>query len=240
VAAVYPEQLEPARRDAKIRRRRAAGGAFAALCVIAVIAVVVSRLSQPATEDPGAVASPVAASALDLGTRPPDRVIARLALFRPVDDPDAAALEPDATWKHKIAPQEDRAGPSTAAVDIAAPPTTIVYSPVDGTISSVTPYVVAGQQVGYQVDISPEAQSDVVVRVRHIEGIPVDRKAGAVCDGDAGLDEPKVGEFVTAGVSCIGQVRDAASLTDIARPEIAKYVSGPGNHVHMEVVRVGS
>jgi hypothetical protein len=260
VAAVYPEQLEPSRglrrRDAKIRRRRAAGGAFAALCVIAVIAVVVSRLSQPATEDPGAVASPVAASALDLGTRPPDRVIARLALveihlpvdrnkvaltlFRPVDDPDAAALEPDATWKHKIAPQEDRAGPSTAAVDIAAPPTTIVYSPVDGTISSVTPYVVAGQQVGYQVDISPEAQSDVVVRVRHIEGIPVDRKAGAVCDGDAGLDEPKVGEFVTAGVSCIGQVRDAASLTDIARPEIAKYVSGPGNHVHMEVVRVGS
>lgn len=260
VAAVYPEQLEPTRglrrRDARTRRRRTAGAAVAILCVIAVAAAVVSRLSQPAAEDPGAVASPVAASALDLGTRPPDRVIARIALlelhlpvdrnkvaftlFRPVDAPDAVALEPDATWKHDIAPQEDRAGPSTAALDIAAPPKTIVYAPVDGTIMSVTPYVVAGRQAGYQVDISPEAQSDVVVRVRHIEGIPIDRRAGPVCEGAAGLDEPKVGEFVTAGVSCIGQVRDATSLTDVARPEIAKYVSGPGNHVHMEVVRVGS
>jgi hypothetical protein len=228
----------------------AAGGV---LFAIAAIAVALSTLLADDPVEPGAVASPVAASALDLGARPPDRVIARvglveihlpvdrsrigLTLFRSVDDPDAPALRPDGSWKHSVASSDGRAGPETAGLDIAAPPGTIVYAPVDGTIASVTPYVVAGVEAGYQVDISPDAQSDILVRVRHITGIPVDRRAGEVC-GTAGLEAPNVGQIVTAGVSCIGQVRDATDLLEAARPEIAKHVAGNGNHVHMEAVRV--
>lgn len=259
VAAVTPEQLEPARhvraRELKIRRRRNLVGAMAGLAVVGAVALVLARAQNVGPVDSGAVASPVAASALDLGVRPPDRVIARAGLvelhlpvdrarvaqtlMRPIDDPNAVALDVASGWKHVTAPRAGRAGPETAGMDIAAPPGTIVYSPVNGTIVSVTDYVVAGRTAGYEVDISPETQSDVVVRVRHITGIPLERLAGEVC-GAAGFDAPNVGEFVTAGVSCIGQVRDASDLSEVARPEIAKYVAGPGNHVHMEVVRVGS
>lgn len=259
MAAVTPEQLEPARRgrarELKIRRRRSLVGALAGLAVVGAVALVLARAQHVGQVDPGAVASPVAASALDLGVRPPDRVIARAGLvelhlpvdrsrvaqtlLRPIDDPEAVALDAASGWKHVTAPRDGRAGPETAGMDIAAPPGTIVYSPVNGTILSVSDYVVAGKHAGYEVDISPETQSDVIVRVRHVEGIPLDRLAGPVC-GDAGFDRPNVGEFVTAGVTCIGQVRDASDLSDVARPEIAKYVAGPGNHVHMEVVRVGS
>ena len=228
---------------------------MAGLAVVGAVALVLARAQHVGAGDPGAVASPVAASALDLGARPPDRVIARAGLvelhlpvararvaqtlFRSIDDPDAVALDPASGWKHVTAPRDGRAGPTTAAVDIAAPPGTIVYSPVNGTIASVEDYVVAGMRAGYEVDISPETQSDLLVRVRHITGIPLERLAGEVC-GVAGLEKPNVGEFVTAGVTCIGQVRDASGLADVARPEIAKYVAGAGNHVHMEVVRVGS
>lgn len=230
-------------------------GAVAALCLVSVAAAVWSTARKSSGVDPGAVASPVTASALDLGIRPPDRIIARaglvdihlpidrqriaFTLFRSVDDADAVGFKPDETWKYSIAPRDGRAGPETAGLDIAAPAGAIVYAPVDGTVTSVAEYVVAGVKAGYQVDITPDAQSDVVVRVRHIEGIPEDRRAGPVCKVGS-LDRPDVGDVVTAGITCIGQVRDATDLLEIARPEVAKYVSGAGNHVHMEVVRVGS
>ncbi len=260
MAAVTPEQLDSARglraRESQIRRRRALVGALAALGVIAVLAGGLAAMRGQDAVDPAAVASPVAASALDLGARPPDRIIARaglvefhlpvdrqkvaLTLFRSVDNPDAVGLQPDPTWKHTTAPPDGRSGPETAGLDIAAPPGTIVYAPVDGTIASISDYVVAGTKAGYQIDISPEAQSDVIVRVRHIEGIPEDRRAGPVCNAGGGFDKPAVGQYVTAGVTCIGQIRDATDLLEVARPEIAKYVSGSGNHVHMEVLRVSS
>ena len=243
-------------RELKIRRRRNLLGALAGLVVVAAVAAVLARAQHVGGVDSGAVASPVAASALDLGVRPPDRIIARAGLvelhlpvdrthvaqtlFRPIDNADGVALDPASGWKHVTAPRDGRAGPGTAGLDIAAPPETIVYSPVTGTIASVVDYVVAGRTAGYEVDISPQAQSDVVVRVRHITGIPLSRNAGAVCDGAAGFDRPNVGDPVTAGFTCIGEVRDDSDLAGFARPEVAKYVSGPGNHVHMEVVRVRS
>lgn len=240
----------------RVRRRRSIVGAVAALCAVVAVVVALSSARESGGVDPGAVASPATASALDLGVRPPDRVIARaglveihlpidrqrvaFTLFRPVDDVGAVALKPDETWKSSIAPREGRVGPETAGLDVAAPAEAIVYAPVSGTITSVVnPYILAGKEVGYQVDITPDAQSDVVVRVRHITGIPEERRAGPVCKVGS-LEAPKVGEIVTAGVTCIGQVRDATDLLDVARPDVAKYVSGPGNHVHMEVVRVGS
>ena len=123
-------------------------------------------------------------------------------------------------------------------MDIAAPAGTIVYSPVTGHVSGVRDYVLGGRTAGYELDISPDAASDVVVRVQSITGVPLDRNATALCRTKGA---PKVGTVVIAGVTCLGQVLDvAADLGDITRPLIAKYTSDGGNHVHLEVVRVPS
>jgi hypothetical protein len=232
-------------------------GSAVCLLLITVVAVALARV-RAADDDAGigAVASPVSASVLDLGVRPPDRVIAtagaveihlpvdrakaKLTLFRSVDDASAIGLEPDESWKHTVAPSDGRAGPETAALDISAPPRTIVFSPVDGKVAAVTDYVVRGKKIGFQLDITPDVASDVVVRVRQID--PIDPDARNVQDpcGIAGVPRPPVGQVVTAGVTCIGEVRDVRALLEVARPEIAKFTSDGGNHVHMEVLRVGT
>jgi hypothetical protein len=230
-----------------------------AVCLLLITVVAVSLARVRAAEDDagiGAVASPVSASVLDLGVRPPDRVIAtagaveihlpvdrskaKLTLFRSVDDVTAIALDPDESWKHTVAPADGRAGPETAALDISAPPQTIVFSPVDGKVAAVTDYIVRGKKIGFQLDITPDVASDIVVRVRQID--PIDANVRNVQDpcGVAGVPKPRVGEPVTAGVTCIGEVRDVKTLLEVARPEIAKFTSDGGNHVHMEVVRVGT
>ncbi len=197
----------------------------------------------------------MSASVLDLGVPPPDRVIATagavqlhlpldrtkagITLFRSVDNAEAIGLTPDASWNHTVAPGAGRAGPETAALDLAAAPNTIVYSPVDGKVAAVTDYMVRGKIIGFQLDITPDVASDVVVRVRHIDPIPIERNVQSACEGLAGIPKPTVGQVLTAGVTCIGQVRDVKELLEVARPEIAKFTSDGGNHVHMEVVRVG-
>lgn len=236
------------------KRRRLAALVVVALVVLAAVAVGLIKLRERITADNAAVASPVASAAPDVGTRPPNRTIAsagpvdlnlpvarafaKFTLFRPIDNPAGVAITPDDSWKHTVWP-DDGVGPRTAGLDIAAPPQTIVYSPVTGTVTGVKPYVVAGRTTGYQVDISPDAASDVVVRVRHIVEIPIDRQVSQVC-GTAGVPRPEVGNIMTAGVTCLGEVIDVLPNIDVARPYIAKYTSDGGNHVHVEVVRVGS
>ncbi len=229
-----------------------------ALLVLAGVAVAIIRLRAQITAENAAVASPVASASPEIGVRPPNRVIAtagpvtinlpvarafaKFTLFRPIDDQAGVAITPSESWKHTVW-SEHGIGPQTAGLDIAAPADTIVYAPVTGTVSGVKDYVVAGRNAGYQVDISPDAASDVVVRVRHIVLVPIERQAQQVC-GTAGVERPEVGNIVTAGVTCVGQVLDVAApvapLVDVARPLIAKYTSDGGNHVHVEVVRVGS
>jgi len=263
----YPDRSMPAapserfrmgdrdRQRAQIRRRRAVLVAVVVLVVVLLVVVAVARLGGDGGD--GAVASPVTSGSLALGNRPPDRVIAtagpvqiklpvgrefvRATLFRSINDPSGVATKPDKSWQHTTESNDDEAGPSTAGIDFAAPPDTIVYSPVDGTVVGVTDYVVAGKDAGYQVEVSPKAASDLIVRIRHIEAVPAGRQATPVC-GQAAVEEPKVGQVLVAGVTCIGQVRSVAKseIVDVARPRISKYVSDGGNHVHVEVVRIGA
>lgn len=239
-----------------MRRRRAALLAGVVVLLLGAVAVTLVRLREQISSDSAAVASPVASSALDLGRTPPNRIIAsagpvelnlpvdrtfaQFTLFRPIDDLSGVGMKPDDSWKHTVWP-DDGLGPRTAGMDIAAPPDTIVFSPVSGTITGVSDYVVAGKVAGFQVDISPKEASDIVVRVRHITEVPIHREASPVCKSE-GVERPRVGEVVTAGVTCLGQVLDVveAELLDSARPLVAKYTSDGGNHVHVEVVRVPS
>lgn len=236
------ERLEPrrARREAEVRRRRLV--LLVSVPVAATLAVVVALLlaGRGPASTTGAVASPIPAPTLTgaPGDRLPDVVLARVGrlqlmlpiergqvtavLFHPADQPGVVPLTPDDRVEHVVAPPDGRAGPDTAAVDVGAPATSIVFSPVDGVVVSVTPYLVAGRQEGYELAIAPSALGGVLVRMTHLE------KPG-------GLPRPRVGRSVTAGQTVVGQVRD---FSRVAEQELAQYTSDAGNHVRLEVVRV--
>ncbi len=234
------------RRDERTRHRRVAVRIILPLLGVAVLAIAIGLFvsnssGSASSEAPGAVAPPVTAAA------PPasgagDVVIARASgvdlhlpiarsqitavAFRAVDEPGAVALTPNGGGiAYNIAPSEGRPGPETGSVDVGAPAGTPVYSPVDGTVTSVAPYMVAGRQQGYQISIAPSDASDVVVQMTHLET-------------PAGGTAPTVGAMVRAGLAPpIGQVRD---FSRVAQQEIARYTSDSGNHVHIELVRTGA
>src|SRR4029079_19068361 len=62
---------------------------------------------------------------------------------------------------------EGGTGPSTAALDVGATPGTDVYSPVDGTIVGITPFVLDGKTYGARIDIQPTGSPSFVVSLTH-------------------------------------------------------------------------
>lgn len=171
-----------------------------------------------------------------------DRV--RTTLFRSINDSSGVPMTPDSSWKHEVGSADGQRGPRTAGMDIAAAAGTVVFAPVDGVIQGSRPYILAGRAVGYELDISPRAASDVLVRVRNLDPIPPERGAQSLCES-AGVSQPEVGQDVTAGVTCLGQIRDLGNIRDLIQPEVADHVAGGNdpntdgfNHLHIEVVRV--
>jgi hypothetical protein len=233
------------RQDERIRHRRLAAQVIVPLVGVmllaGLIALLVVNSGSASSEDAGSVAPPVTPAA------PPaegagDVVIAQAGgvaihlpisrsqvtavAFRAVDEPGAVALDPNGDGiSYEVAPRDGRPGPETGSVDVGAAAGTPVYSPVDGTVTSVAPYMVAGRQEGYQVSIAPADAADVIVQLNHLEP-------------PAGAAAPTVGQPLRAGLAPpIGQVRDFSA---VAEQEIARYTSDSGNHVHIEVVRVGT
>jgi hypothetical protein len=107
-------------------------------------------------------------------------------------------------------------GPSTGAVDVGAPDGTDVYSPIQGTIVGIHPYVIDGKQLGNVLEIQPQGSPTAVVVVTHVEVDP----------------SLSVGSPVTAGVSKIGKVVDFSS---VERQALASHTQDAGNHVTLEV-----
>ena len=155
---------------------------------------------------------------------PVDRPRVTAIAFRAVDDPGAVALSPTGPLESHIAPSDGAPGPDTASVDVGAAAGTTVYAPVSGVMASVTPYIIAGAEQGYEVVISPNGTSGVAVVMTHL-------------DPPEGSDPPSVGSSVTAGVTILGRVRDFSS---VGPQQIAQYTADAGNHVHIEVVRSGA
>jgi hypothetical protein len=107
-------------------------------------------------------------------------------------------------------------GPSTATLDVGAAPGTDVYSPVDGTIVGLTPYIVNGKRFGSEIDIQPSGAPSRVVAITHLKPDP----------------SLTVGSNVASGTSKLGVLLD---LSRVEEQALARYTPDAGNHVELEV-----
>jgi hypothetical protein len=107
-------------------------------------------------------------------------------------------------------------GPSTGSVDVGAVAGTDVYSPVDGKITSIRPYVIDGKAYGSEIEIQPTSTPALVVTLTNL------RTTSGIA----------VGTTVSAAKTKLGTIVD---LSKVLSQEVAKYTSDAGNHVHIEV-----
>jgi murein DD-endopeptidase MepM/ murein hydrolase activator NlpD len=107
-------------------------------------------------------------------------------------------------------------GPQTSGLDVGATPGTEVYSPVDGRIVGLTPFVLSGRPYGVRIDIQPANAPSVVVSLTHLDSF------GAL----------SVGSTVSASTTRLGTVLD---LSGVERQSLAQHTNDAGNHVAIEV-----
>jgi hypothetical protein len=107
-------------------------------------------------------------------------------------------------------------GPGTAVLDVGGAPGTDVYSPVDGTVIGLTPYIVNGTRFGSEIQIQPSGAPSRIVSITHVKP-------------DPGLT---VGSSVAAGTSKLGLILD---FSHVEQQALARYTQDAGNHVEIEV-----
>ncbi len=107
-------------------------------------------------------------------------------------------------------------GSETATLDVGAAPGTDVYSPVDGTIVGITPYVLDGKAYGARIDIQPSGSPSLVVSLTHA----------------APGSGPDRGSTIGATASRVGTVVDFSGVEQMA---LARYTQDAGNHVAMSL-----
>jgi hypothetical protein len=107
-------------------------------------------------------------------------------------------------------------GASTGSVDVGAVAGTGVYSPVDGRVVSIRPYVINGTPWGSEIQIQPTSAPALIVTLTNVQRAP------AIA----------VGADVSAAVTRLGAVAD---LSKAMSQDVAKFTSDAGNHVHIEV-----
>ena len=108
------------------------------------------------------------------------------------------------------------ASPGNTALDVGAAAGTDVYSPVDGNVVGLTPYVINGRKVGAQIDIQPLAEPSAVVSIAQLRPDPA----------------LSVGDSLAAATSRIGTVADLAKLEQQA---LARFTTDVGNGVTISV-----
>lgn len=107
-------------------------------------------------------------------------------------------------------------GPGTSALDVGAPRGTVVYAPVDGSVASMTDFVVDGRKLGKRIEIRPGAAPAMIVSLTHLRPDP----------------SLSVGSPVLAGATKVGTVLDVAA---VERQSLARHASDRGNNVAIEV-----
>jgi hypothetical protein len=108
-------------------------------------------------------------------------------------------------------------GPATSSLDVGAPVGTDVYSPVDGNVVGITPYILDGKHMGARIDIQPSGNPSLVVSLTHLRPDP----------------NLNVGSTLTATTSKVGTVLDFAG---VERQALARVTQDAGNHVAIEVL----
>ena len=107
-------------------------------------------------------------------------------------------------------------GPGTDVLDVGAAPGTDVYSPVDGTVVSISDLVLDGKKFGSRIDVRPSASPSLIVTLSHLEPDP----------------SLAVGSPVLASSSKLGTIVDVAV---VERQALAKRARARGNNVSLEV-----
>ncbi len=107
-------------------------------------------------------------------------------------------------------------GPGTEVLDVGATPGTDVYSPVDGTVVSISDFVIDGKAFGSRIDVRPSAAPSVIVSLSHLEPDP----------------SLAVGSPVLASSSKLGTVVDVAA---VERQALAKHARARGNNVAIDI-----
>jgi hypothetical protein len=107
-------------------------------------------------------------------------------------------------------------GGGTSALDVGAPIGSDVYSPVDGTVVAIRPFVVEGKAYGSEIDIEPQTAPSLVVAVTQLVADPA----------------LTVGNAVVSGATKLGRVADLAAVEGQA---LARYTNDAGNHVAVEI-----
>lgn len=109
-----------------------------------------------------------------------------------------------------------RAGPPRTAVDTGAKPGTVVFSPLNGTILRVHPYMLYGRVPDFEIDIKPDELSGVYVAMLH-------------------LTNPAVvaGQHVVGGVTPIAKVRKLVGV--VSGLQLGEYTAEGGDHCHLQI-----
>jgi len=107
-------------------------------------------------------------------------------------------------------------GTATDVMDVGAMPGTDVYSPVSGTVVSISDYVIDGRRFGARIDVRPSAAPLLIVSLTHIAPDP----------------SLTVGSPVLASSSKLGTVVDVAA---VERQSLAKHAGARGNNVAIEI-----
>jgi hypothetical protein len=107
-------------------------------------------------------------------------------------------------------------GGDLRTLDVGAVAGTDVYSPVDGTVVAIRDHIVAGRDVGAEIEVRPTAAPSLVVA---IENVKPDRAV-------------TVGANVAAGSSKLGRVAD---IRRHERQSLARFAPDGGNNVSIQV-----
>jgi hypothetical protein len=107
-------------------------------------------------------------------------------------------------------------GPGTDVLGVGAMPGTDVYSPVEGTVVSISDFVIDGKAFGSRIVVRPSASPSLIVALSHLEPDP----------------SLTVGSPVLASSSKLGTVVDVAT---VERQALAKHAGAGGNNVAIEV-----
>jgi len=107
-------------------------------------------------------------------------------------------------------------GPGTEVLDVGAAPGTDVYSPVDGTVVSISDNVIDGKAYGSSIDVRPTVAPSLIVTLNNVQPDP----------------SIAVGSPVMASSSKLGTVVDVAT---VERQALAQHARADGNNVAIDV-----
>jgi hypothetical protein len=109
----------------------------------------------------------------------------------------------------------NRPGRPDTAADVGALPGKLVLAPVSGTVVKIKSYKLYGKYSDYELHIHPDGTSGLDLVMIHLTNMSV-----------------SVGDHVEGGVTPVAKIR---KLSDKFHDQLANYVHGGGDHVHVNL-----